>query len=283
MWAGRGRIGSASRALAAAAEEGVPLADAMAARPDLFDPVESALVHAGEMSGTLVSACRSLASRFEKEAEFRRSLLAPLAYPAFLVHFALIALPIPTIVSEGLGSYLRTVGGSLFVLYGGAIGAILLHLLLEENPRYGRLVRSLPFVGRAIRALAYARFARALAALHGAGLSFDRALAAAGEALGIAAWAEEARRAAHAVGEGETVGAAVARLPSVPFEVASAVEVGEASGSLEETLSRAASDLEAQGGASLARLAKILPVVVFLLVGAWIGAKIVSSWTKMYG
>lgn len=282
-WAGRGRIGAAARALAAAAEEGVPLADAMAARPELFDPVESALVRAGEMSGTLGAACRSLAARFEREAEFRRGLLAPLGYPAFLVHFALLALPIPTIVSAGLGSYLWTVGGSLFVLYGGALGAIVLHFALEESLGYGRFVRSLPFVGRAIRALAYARFARSLAALHGAGLPFDRALPVAGETLGIAAWGEEVRRAARAVGEGATVGAAVARLPAVPFEVTTAVEVGETSGSLEETLSRAAADLESQGSAALTRLAKILPVAVFLLVGTWIGVKIVSSWAGMYG
>jgi type II secretory pathway component PulF len=283
MWSGRGRVGAAARALAQATAAGSPLAEAMEARPELFDALEAAIVRAGEISGTLAAACRSLARRFERETEFRRGLLAPLAYPAFLVHFAIVALPVPTIVSGGFGSYAWTVGGSLFALYGAGIGLVVLHFALEEDRRYGRLLRSLPMLGRAMRLLAYARFARALAALHGAGVAFDRALPVAGETLGVAAWAAEVRREAAAVREGEPLGAAVARLPAVPFEVAAAAEVGEASGSLEETLSRAASDLEDRGCEALARLSKILRVAIFLLVAGWIAARVVLSWMKMYG
>src|SRR5262245_66226081 len=63
---------------------GSSLSDAMARHRAWFDPVEHAIVAAGQHSGALAASLRSLAERQERAGELSGKLIGALSYPAIV-------------------------------------------------------------------------------------------------------------------------------------------------------------------------------------------------------
>lgn len=65
--------------------EGAPLSRAMEAFPGVFDSSTVNLIHAGEATGSLNETLARLIEHLVEQREMRRSLMAALAYPVFMV------------------------------------------------------------------------------------------------------------------------------------------------------------------------------------------------------
>jgi general secretion pathway protein F len=268
--------------LEAVAGRGEPLASAMPREPALFDPVEIAMIRAGEEAGRLAENCSALASRFEARHADREEVKSGLRYPLFLLHFALLVLPVPILLERGLGAYLFASVGPIALLHAIRIAFGFLNTAYRDDPRYARFLDALPVLGRLRRLRGQIRFTRTFADLHAVGLPFDRCLKLAGEASGLPERAGDIALAVHTLRQGAPLTRAISVLSWLPADLLAAFSVGEQSGRLGETLLRTAVDLDRQAKNSADRMRKMLPVAVYLIVGAWLGWRIVSGWMSLY-
>ncbi|MCH8205090.1 MAG: type II secretion system F family protein, partial [Candidatus Hydrogenedentes bacterium] len=68
--------------------EGLSLGEALAAHPRFFSPLYVNMVRAGESSGSLEAVLERLADILEHQARLRAKVLSTLAYPCFMIVFA---------------------------------------------------------------------------------------------------------------------------------------------------------------------------------------------------
>ena len=125
-----------------------------------------ALLQAGEHSGRLDACFRLLADYYTDRARLARQMISDLAYPAFLLHFAIFIFPFAQFFSSGNWVvYLCQTVGVLIPLY-----ALVALMIFAAQSRHGEtwracfesLLRPIPVLGVARHDLALARLASAL-------------------------------------------------------------------------------------------------------------------------
>ena len=90
-------------------------------------PEEGALLTVGEQTGRLVPILQALEERCDQKIRIRNDLLKRSAYPIFVVIMAGLILPVPTVVTHGVGAYLSEVLSHLFLVslvLAGVYGAV---------------------------------------------------------------------------------------------------------------------------------------------------------------
>jgi type II secretory pathway component PulF len=150
-----------------------------------------ALLRSGEQSGRLDVAFGQLANHYGDRAQLARQVLGDLAYPVFLLHFAVFILPFARFFASGnLFAYLGQIIDVLLPSYAAA-----LFLIIAAQSRHGRawrsfyenLLRPVPVLGKARHALALARLSGALEALLSAGVTIIETWEHAAAASGVPA------------------------------------------------------------------------------------------------
>lgn len=253
--------------------QGRPLGPAMLGRREVYTPLEAGLVSSLERAGRLDEAFHRAADVMEDRIKMRNRLLGAMGYPFLLVNFGLVVMPIgPIWMNHGFFAYLGWVILVLGMLWGGAALLVSIHVGLAMRSGYAQFVGAIPLVGHAARAAAVERFARAMAALHGAGLGLGDCLDAAAEASANGWLAADLRRAAARVHAGETVTEALTASSAIPQEVWNSIASGERAGELEASLTRTADLYRDRSRAALAAAAAGFFVLALLVVGAGIFA-----------
>jgi protein transport protein HofC len=271
-------------------DNGATFAEAVRSLGSWAPEFDVALLEAGELSGRLDYSCRLLSRSYQERARLARQILIGLAYPAVLFHFAFLIMPIGHLVS---------------LFHTGDIAAFLLRKLLFFIPFYiailvvvyaaqgtrGRLWRSLieqvmrlvPLVGKARRALVLSRLSLALDALFNAGVPAVRAWTLAAAASGSAAMQSEIRRWVPHLQNGEPASDLILASRAFPQHFASVYTSSELSGRIDEALPRLSEHYQEEGLRLVRLSAGMLTGLIYaavLLVAAY---QIVSFWLGFYG
>src|SRR5207244_11361271 len=69
---------------------GCTLTESLRERGNWLPDFDIALLHAGEQSGRLDTCLRALADYYTERAQLARQMIGNLAYPVFLLHFAIL-------------------------------------------------------------------------------------------------------------------------------------------------------------------------------------------------
>ena len=101
--AAKGAFGRAFSDVVNSVHNGVDIDQAMSRYPKIFDSLELALIHAGQLSGDLDIVLDHLSQWHEFLARIRRIILSGLALPLLLIHVAAFLGPIPAVFLGGLG------------------------------------------------------------------------------------------------------------------------------------------------------------------------------------
>src|SRR5881397_3826099 len=117
--------------------QGGTFGEAVSSARDWMPEFDAALLEAGEQSGRLPASFRLLAEHYQERSRLAREVLANLAYPAFLFHFAIFLGPLPEwFLTGSTAAYLRTIGKVLLPVY-----VIIILLLIATNSRHGEIWR----------------------------------------------------------------------------------------------------------------------------------------------
>lgn len=270
---------------------GSTLADAMGEHPYAFGELYRAMVRAGETSGALELVLMRLADYTEGQMELRNKITNAMVYPVIMIVVSLIVtgvllvwviptitqllrdmdqpLPLLTVMVMAVSDFL--VAWWLPLAIGVAAGLLLVNRLIHtESGRvvWDRFRLRLPVIGRAVRFVAIARFARTLSTLLAGGVNIVRALDIANAVAANAVIGRAVDDSRDAIVKGATIAGPLRESGEFPPMVTHMVSVGEASGRLDGMLAKVADTYDELVANTLNRLTALMgPVLLIFVAG----------------
>jgi type IV pilus assembly protein PilC len=273
---------------------GEAIANSFDRYPEVFSPVQRALIRVGESGGLLENSLRQIAEYLEQELELRRLLRRVTLYPKILLVAAIVMPMVPKLV---LG-WLNVPGGAptrqvvlditwVFVQIFLILFAVWAVFRIGSQSRTFRLVWdtfkvSVPSIGFTLRQLALARFGRALGALYNAGLPFSQAVRVAADACGNEYLSSAIKPAANRVEAGTTITESFAGARVFPPMVLDMVATGENTGEIGTMLNKVAEYYEEEGKVRSQQAGVIFGAVVYLGIAIYIGILIIQFYSGYF-
>ena len=247
--------------------EGFTLADSFAEFPSIFDNLFCSTVAAGEKSGHLDTVLNRLADYMENKQETSSKIVQALVYPVVLLVIAigiislLLAVVVPKVVEQfihmgnvlplatriliKLSDLLRDYG--LFALI-FLVACILLFKQMLKSPSFllsfHKNQLNLPVIGKVIKGLNTARYARTLSILSASAVPLIEAMKISANVLTNNHIKELAASASVKVKEGTSLFKAMSGANVFPPMMLYMIASGEKSGQLDTMLDRAAKNQE---------------------------------------
>ena len=271
--------------------EGHSLAEGLGRFPHVFPELYRATVAAGEQSGHLGTILESLAEYTEQRQMLNQRIQTAMFYPIILtvmaigVVAALLGFVVPQItevfadmdqklplmttilisVSDFVRDYYRYMLVGLFMLV-----VLIVYVLKQPGPKFwfhNNLLK-VPLLGRFIRGVNTARFARTLSILAASGVSILDALRIAGTVVSNLPMRDAIRNAAHKVREGGGLAKSLQQSGYFPPMTINLIGSGEVGGNLEEMLERAAVSQEREQETQITFFMSLLEPVLIVVMGA---------------
>ena len=271
--------------------EGHSLAEGLGSFPHVFPELYRATVAAGEQSGFLDTVLERLADYTETRQQLHQRMQLALFYPiilsvmAVLVVMGLLTYVVPEVVTvfENTGQELPLLTRMLIatsdflreyflVLFIGLIllSAGVVQLLKKPEPkkRYHKLLLKLPVIGKLVRGVNTARFARTLSILAASGVPVLEALRISGSVISNMPMRHAVEEATLRVREGGAIARSLEHSGYFPPMTVNLIGSGEVSGKLEEMLERAATNQERELETTIAMLMGMLEPILILVMGS---------------
>ena len=284
---------------------GAALSAAMARHAQVFGPLYTASLHAGEQSGNFVDALTRYVEYQKRILTLRQRLRAALTYPAILITASLAVivflltfvvptfstiygdmdaeLPVATRILVGITGQLKR------LLPLAALAVTVLGLALwrwRSTPEGRRLtdrwILVLPWVGTLISGYLFSRFARTLAMMQAGGIPMIPSLETTLATVGNAYLDGKLRTAIPRVAAGNTLADALDRSGVSPPLLVELVSVGESSGSLGEMLGHIADLYDAEMDTRIAALAAAIEPVIRIGMGLVVAAIVVIMYLPIF-
>jgi len=270
--------------------EGHTLADGLGKFPHVFPDLYRATVAAGEQSGYLDAVLERLADYTEGRQQLQQRIQLALFYPIILTVMAVLVvmglltyvvpevvkvfdntgqtLPLLTRIMISTSDFLRDY---IFLLVTGlALTAAGITSILKQpqaKRQFHKLQLQLPVIGKLVRGVNTARFARTLSILAASGVNVLDALRISGQVVSNIPMREAIEDAAMRVREGAALGKSLERSGYFPPITVNLISSGEVSGKLEEMLERAATNQERELETTIAMLMGMLEPLLILAMG----------------
>jgi type IV pilus assembly protein PilC len=275
------RLHRAAEEGAKSARLGKPFSQTMARYPDVFTPVEAAMIRAAEESGRLDRLLGQIAAYLETEYSLRQMISRETFYPKIIFGAILGFLVVVPAVVRMVGEHGSVVGGLLLMiqtifawaLLGVAIfGAyfIVRHLLISSRELGGAwdsLKLRIPVFGEAIRRLALARFSRGLSALYAAGVSLAEAADISADLTANAALREPMKAAVVKIQNGQPPSQAFADIPAMDDLTLRMLQTGEQTGNVDIMMQRVAEHYEEAALSTVRRAAALTVPIATIIAG----------------
>ncbi len=280
--------------------EGSALADALAEHPRVFSDLYQGMVRAGESSGALELVLHRLADYVEGQMELRNQITNAMIYPMLMLGMSAIVtgillvkviptitgllqdlnqpLPTSTLIVIAASDFLRQWWAILVATFVGVV-LVLNRLIQTERGRlaWDRLRLRLPLIGRVVRHVAIARFARTLSTLLSGGLRIVQGLEIAKAVAANAVIRRAIEDAQQAITRGATVAGPLRQSGEFPSMVTHMIAVGEASGELDTMLGKVASTYDELVSNSLNRLTAMMGPILLVFVAGVVVLIIMST------
>jgi len=285
---------------------GQRMSQALAQYQQIFNPVFTSLVRAGEDTGKLPEVLRSLVESLKWEDELAEHMKKLIMYPAFvgsivlMVTFFLMIYLVPQMVG-----FIRNMGQQIplqtrvlievsaflvnywwAVLAAPAILVVGVKLAARANPvvRYqlDRLKLSLPVAGEILRKIILSRFASVFALMYSSGITILDAIRSSEETAGNLVIQEGLKLAGERIGEGKNVTAAFQEVGLFPPLVVRMLRVGESTGALDKALLNVSYFYNREVRESISRIQVMIEPALTVLLGAILGWVMLSVLGPIY-
>lgn len=289
------RLGAVTANLLKDIEGGRSLSQAMAAHPNLFNPVFLSLIRAGEASGELDRVLDNLTAALKWEDELIAHTQKLLLYPAFVSTIVLASttflmlymVPQLKLFVGNMGLALPAHTRALFLISDllldywyvplllPGLGAALLIYLLHNSPlarrRFDALKLRLPLVGSILRKIILSRFASTFAMLYAAGIPVLEALHTTRDVAGNRVIRHALEQSEQAIREGRNMAAAFQDTGLFPPLVVRMLRIGESTGALDTALLNVSYFYNRDVQESVSRAQALIEPLLTLILGTLLG------------
>lgn len=286
-------------------EAGSSLNQAMRKHPKVFDDLFCNMIASGEQSGSLDIMLRRLSEFIEKSVRLRAKVKQASVYPTAIFLFAILVaifilwkvIPVFASIFLELGANLPTltaivvklsnfVQNYIVFIFLGLFAAVFLFRYFRNTPRgrviVDRALLRIPLFGPLLEKVGVSRVTRTLATLLAGGVSMLESLRITSSTAGnviLEGWIMEARRL---VAEGKSLTDGLREAGNFPFMMTQMVSVGEATGTLDEMLSKLADFYDEEVDNTVGALLSILEPVMLIFVGGMVGGLVISMYLPIF-
>ncbi len=285
---------------------GQGLSQALAEYPQIFGPVFSSLIRAGEQTGKLSEVLKSLIDTLKWEDELAEHVKKLIMYPAFVGSIVLIVtLFLMIYLVPQMVAFIKNMGqeiplqtriliqvSAFFVNFWWAILAapVLLVIGVRAAAKANPLVRYqldnfklwLPVSGEILRKIILSRFASTFALMYSSGITILDAIRASEETAGNLVVQEGLKMAAQQIGEGKNVTAAFHEIGLFPPLVVRMLRVGETTGALDTALLNVSYFYNREVRESIAKIQILIEPALTVFMGVILGWVMLSVLGPVY-
>ncbi len=286
-------------------EGGLALADALRRQPKIFDNLYVNMVESGETGGALDVILMRLATYLEKSAALRRKIRGAMIYPAIISLVAvgaisimlLFVIPIFAKMFEGVGAELPAmtqlvIGMSDFLKIWALPLLIIFIALFTILRRWHKtesgakamdpILLKVPVFGDLQRKQAIARFSRTLSTLLSSGVPIIDALEITARSAGNWVVENAILKARTSIKGGENIADPLTKTAVFPPMVTQMIAIGEASGGLDEMLSKVADFYDAEVDQAVENLTSALEPVIMVFLGGIVGFLVIAMYLPIF-
>ena len=285
-------------------ESGMPLSDAFAMYPKIFDDLFVAMIATGEVGGILEQSLISLANQLQKNKALKDNIKSAVSYPknigifAIILLIAMLAFMVPIFQKmipsgtelNGLTQFIFNASTSLrtqwylWILVAAIIIVALrfiikskfAHTFWEKNKLH------MPLIGDFITKMVIARFCRTLATLLAGGVTAVEALQSAGPTSGSDLIRDAVNDAISDIEEGKSISDSLDKSGLFPPMVTGMIAIGEEAGTLPELLDKVAEFYEEDVEATSRNLGSIIEPIALIGIGGLVGAMLISLYLPIF-
>jgi type IV pilus assembly protein PilC len=287
-------------------ESGHTLADALSKHPRAFTQLYVNMVAAGEAGGILDTILLRLAVFLEKNDAIVRKVKGAMIYPAVIFSVAIIAvvvllvfviptfqsmfasvnmeLPLPTKIVIGMSDFLQSFWWALIVGIGAGAFLVQRYYKTEGGKLViDRMLLNAPVLGDLLRKSAVSRFTRTLGTLISSGVAILDGLEITARTAGNRVIHDAVMQSRGSIAGGETIAQPLAKSGVFPPMVTSMIAVGEATGGLDEMLTKIADFYDDEVDAAVGALLSLMEPIMIVVLGVIVGGMIVAMYLPIFG
>jgi type IV pilus assembly protein PilC len=286
-------------------KSGIALSDAFKAEGQLYPPILSASLIAGERSGNLDGVLRRVVQYLRLTNALRKKAIAASVYPLLLFFMMglLLAvmmlkvipqfqdfysgfdLELPTITRVLMAMAVTLKHNILWVSLGIVAGWVAFKAWARREGSaivIDRFMLSLPYLGGLMRMYATSQLARTLSALLQGGLPLLNALEVAANSIGNRAMAAAVASATHQIREGRSLTTALESTGMVDQLTLEMVKVGEQTGALGEMLNSVADFYDEEMETSMAKVLSLVEPVLLVFMAFIVAAMLLAFYLPLF-
>jgi type IV pilus assembly protein PilC len=286
-------------------EAGASLNQAKRKFPRVFDDLYCNLIGSGEQSGSLDIMLRRIADYEEKIIKLRAQVRQAMIYPIAILVFSVVVvifmmwkvipifanifkelnakLPLLTQITMGVSDF---VAANILFIFLGFI-AILLAFRFYRRTNQGRHVTDramlkIPLFGSLMSKVGISRMTRTLSTLLSGGVAMLECLKITSTTSGNIIMEETVMDVRRQVSEGRTLSDSFKETGRFPFLLTQMVSVGEATGTLDEMLSKLADFYDEEVNSTVAAMLSVLEPIMMIFIGGLVGGIVISMYLPIF-
>lgn len=243
------------------------------------------IIKCSEASGKIGQGLQRITDYLEKDCDVQKNIIIGLAYPTLLLHIAIFALPIASLVSGGFKCYMAGVLKVFLPLYFFIFIIVFLKKLLFGagfKKIYDGFILIIPIFGNLTKKFILAGFIRTLQCLYSSGVDIITSWNLATKTCDNQLMSNYFSRGLPVIEKGGLIQEAFIQTEVFPPKTISMITVGEQSASIDKMLDKIALYYEKENELTVGVLVKIIPVFVYLAVAGYIGYQVVAFYNNYF-
>ncbi len=286
-------------------KKGKGLSDAMAEEPGVFDGLYVALVHAGEISGSLHVILEELSDYLEVMADTQRKVISALSYPTFVLIFmsAIVAglllfvvpqfaeiyakfgarLPGPTRALVGLSQMISRNFAPFSI---GLVALIVVSWFMSMTEKGGMVFDTMklhfPVFGALVRNSIMNKFAKTFGILLGSGVPVLESLGHVQRVVRNRVLVKALETSKMLIKDGFAISVALKKTDAFPPTLIQLIATGEETGEMDRLLDKAAYFYAKQVDATVERLTSLIEPMMIVSIGAVVVSIIVTIYLPIF-
>ena len=284
-------------------QQGETLSHAMESMEGAFPPLMIQMYRSGETSGQMAHVARTMATQYEKDHRLNKKVQSAMIYPIILVIVTVLILiviftlvlprffslfegiEIPLITRVVMGMSQGFTKNWLYLLIGFLLMLILMgNLIKVKGVRLWIDKKKIHMwqVGKLMRIIYTARFARTLCSLYSSGIGIVTALGITRNTIGNKYLENQFDEVIKSVRNGTSLSNAIGDVDGFDVKLISSIYIGEESGRLGDILNSLADDFDYEAEMASTQLVAIMEPLMIIILAMIILVVVISVILPIY-